>query len=169
MYRIFFILSLYLLSVANPAWAVDNSDSTFTLEMANSCISLNKDLKLASEQMIRTENLKSELASKIHYLDGVISERRQLIEKLDQRNTQQNNDNYNQLVSQYEELTDERRQALGVYNQQHDLHVSQHDSVIRLEQRFSSRCLYGIALTEDVYRTACGDSQIRWCTAFNFN
>lgn len=169
MYRNFILLSLYLLFLANPAWAIDNSDNTFTLEMAQSCIVLNRDLKLAREQMIRTESLKSELASKVHYFDGVISERRHLIERLDQRNTQQNNDNYNQLISQYEDLTEERRQALSEYNQQHDLHVSQHDSVIRLEQRFSSQCLYGIILTEDVYRTACGDSQIRWCTTFNFN
>ena len=169
MYRNFFLLSLFLLSLVNPAWAIDTPDTPFTLEMANSCISLNKDLKLASEQMIKTETQKSELASKVHYLDGVIGERRNLIEKLDQRNTQHNNDNYNQLISQYEDLTEERRQAIDVYNRQHDLHVSQHDSVIRLEQRFSSQCLYGITLTEDVYRTACGDSQLRWCEAFNFN
>ena len=145
------------------------AEQAFSLDMARACIQLNSDLGLASQQMLATESSKAELASKIRYLEGVIEERRSLIEELDRVATQQNNENYNQLVTQYEDLTEERRRAIADYNDTHERHVSQHNSVIRLEQRFNNQCLQNISLTEDVYREACKDQQVRWCNAFNFN
>lgn len=163
-----FSLSLGLATIGLTITNV-HAEETFSLEMAHTCIQLNNDLGLASQQMLSTEAAKAELASKIRYLDGVIAERRRLIEKLDQVATQQNNENYNQLITQYEDLTEERRLAISEYNTSHELHISQHNSVVRLEQRFNSQCLQNIILTEDVYREACKDQQVRWCSAFSFN
>ncbi len=161
-------ISLSLSSAAIPTARL-YAENTFSLEMARACIQLNSDLGLASQQMLSTESTKSELASKIHYLEGVIEERRRLIEQLDQVATEQNNENYNQLVQQYEDLTTERRIAIAEYNETHQRHVTQHNSVIRLEQRFNRQCLQNISLTEEVYREACKDQHVRWCSAFNFN
>ncbi len=156
---------LILLSAPTSATA----SQPFSLDNARACIQLNKDLALAREQMLETEQEKAHLASKVHYLEGAIEERRSLINRLDQRNTQSNNENYNQLVSQYEDLSEERQDTIDDYNQTHDRHVVQHDSVVRLEQRFSSECLYEITLTEDIYTEACKFEDVRWCKAFSFN
>lgn len=145
------------------------AEPEFNLANARDCIRLNKDLNLASQQMLRTEKEKAELASKVRYLEKVIEERRLLIKQLDQRRYQENNDNYNQLIEQFESLRAERKDTIRQYNTQHELHVSQHNSVIRLEQRFSSTCLSNISLSESVYRQACESEDVRWCSAFNFN
>ena len=159
---------LYLQSAC--IFAVDSdAPATITMEQAKTCIALNKDLNLASQQLIHTESEKSQLASRIHYLDDTLEERRRLIEKLDRVNTQQNNENYNQLVSQYEDLRDERRNTITQYNTKHELHISQHNSVIRLEQRFNADCLYNISIVRDIYEQACQQESVRWCTAFDFN
>lgn len=146
-----------------------SSLSDFTPQMALACIQLNKDLNLASQQMIGTETHKSELASKIRYLDEQIEERRRLIESLDQRHSQQNNKNYNQLVQQFNDLSDERKTTLRDYNHQHSLHLSQHNSVIRLEERLNQQCFQNIRLDQTVYQEACVGEAVRWCSAFEFN
>ncbi len=161
--RRLFILQIIL------APALLQAEQPFSLEMAQACINLNKELMLASQQMLDTEQTKAHLASKVHYLEGVIEERRQLIDTLDQRHTQANNENYNQLVTQYEDLSEERLDAISEYNKIHDQHVVQHESVVRLEQRFSSQCLYDIVLTEEIYTQACQYESVRWCKAFSFN
>ena len=148
--------------------AVATKNSDFTLDQAFACIQLNKDLQLASQQMLQTENSKAHISSKISYLDGAIQERRDLIEKLDQTPSQDNNENYNQLVTQYENLVEERRDDIGKYQQIHQLHITQHESVIRLEQRFSQTCLTDIVISEEIYTQACQQQQVRWCTVFNF-
>ncbi len=162
------LISSLLLSSALLA-AEPGSKSDFSLADARDCIRLNKDLNLASQQMLSTEKLKAELASKVSYLEKVIKERRTLIEQLDQRHYQQNNDNYNQLIEQFESLRAERKDTIRQYNTQHELHVSQHNSVVRLEQRFSADCLSNISLSETVYQQACAAEDVRWCSAFEFN
>lgn len=170
MNRILFTFFSLFASLLPQAAVAESDNATFTLEMATRCILLNKDLSLASSQLLNTENKKAEITSKIRYLERVIEERRALIEELDQVSTYQNNDNYNQLVEQFENLTEEKRETLKGYNKQHQLHVIQHESVIRLEQRFNKQCLNNISLPEDIYQQACESetATVRWCQAFSF-
>ena len=170
MYRTLFTL-IYIALAGTPVSTIaDSSNHELTLEMANHCILLNKDLNTASQQLIKTETEKAEIASKIRYLDGAIDQRHALINQLDQTPDQQNNENYNQLIQQFENLTEERRETISDYNQQHQLHVIQHESVIRLEQRFNKKCLSNISIAEATYSKACEDelSSVRWCQAFSF-
>lgn len=148
-----------------------NSPTTgpFTKQKAEMCIQLNKDMNLASQQMLQTESDKAHLKSKIVYLQGAIKERRDLIEDLDQRNYQENNDNYNQLVDQYEGLVEEKSETIELFNNKQQLHVSQHNSVVRLEQRFSAQCLEEVEITQQLYSEVCKLEEVRWCSAFSFN
>lgn len=141
----------------------------FTKQKAYMCIQLNKDMNLASEQMLNTESEKYTLKSKIHYLQNAIQERRNLIDELDQRNHQQNNDNYNKLITQYEDLLTEKTETIDLFNHQQELHITQHNSVVRLEERFSSKCLEQVEITQQLYNEVCELENIRWCSAFNFN
>jgi len=156
------------LAMANDS---DNSSESgpFTKQKAQMCIQLNKDVNLASQQMLVTENDKTLLKSKILYLQGAIRERRDLIEELDQRNDQQNNDNYNKLFAQYEDLVAEKQETVELFNEQQQLHLSQHNSVVRLEQRFSATCLERVEITQQLYNEVCKLESVRWCSAFNFN
>jgi len=170
MYKFFITLS-YLIptSLVFASNSVNLDSSGFiTKQHALSCIQLSHDMKLASQQMLTTESDKSHLKSKINYLQQEITKRRQLIEKLDQQNTQQNNDNYNALVTQFEELADERKQVINLYNDENQLHKTQHESVVRLEKRFSKACLNGIKMTQKVHHDVCQSIDIRWCTLFEF-
>ncbi len=171
MYRTLHTLFCLAFATLMASSLANANASEFTLEQASRCILLNKDLNLASSQLIKTETKKAEMASKIHYLERIINERRTLIEQLDQIATHENNKNYNQLVLQFENLTQERRESIADYNQQHQLHIVQHESVIRLEQRFTSQCLNNIQLSESVYQQACDQqtTDIRWCQAFSFD
>lgn len=139
-----------------------------TKEHALSCIQTNKDMNLASQQMIETENTKTSLTSKIEYLHTEIHKRRQLIDKLDRQRNQGNNENYNQLVTQFEDLMDERKQAVSLYDKENQLHATQHKSVIRLEQRFSELCFNNIQITQKMHRDICASESIRWCNLFKF-
>lgn len=138
-------------------------------QQALNCIQLNKDLNLASKQMLDSEANQSHLKSKIFYLDNEINQRRNLIEELDQRSYQGNNENYNQLVQQYEDMSDERQNTVSTYNEEHQRYLTQHESVIRLEQRFSNQCLHSIQITAELHTKVCQFSDVRWCKAFNFN
>lgn len=158
------------LSLAQASELSDsNTQGPFTKQRAYMCIELNKELNLASQQMIATENSKSHTKSKILYLQDAIKERRDLIEELDQRNYQQNNDNYNKLYNQYESLVEEKKETVNLFNQQQALHTSQHNSVIRLEQRFSSQCLNQVEISQQLYNEVCELEKVRWCSAFNFD
>lgn len=141
----------------------------FTKQKAEMCIQLNKDVNLASQQMLQTESDKAHLKSKIQYLQGAIKERRDLIEELDQRNYQQNNENYNKLVGQYEDLVEEKSETIELFNEKQQLHVTQHNSVVRLEQRFSAQCLEQVEITQQLYHEVCKLENVRWCSAFSFN
>lgn len=173
MLKIILILSItYTLSgafaFANEAQSPLNT-GPFTKQKAEMCIQLNKDVNLASQQMLHTESDKAHLKSKIIYLQGAIKERRDLIEDLDQRHDQQNNDNYNKLVGQYEDLVAEKSETIDLFNEKQQLHVSQHNSVIRLEQRFSAQCLEQVEITQQLYNEVCKLENVRWCSAFSFN
>lgn len=170
MYRILYTLIYMALTITPISTTANSASHELTLEMANHCILLNKDLNKASQQLIKTETEKAELASKIRYLDGAIDQRHTLINQLDQVPSQQNNENYNQLIQQFEDLTEERRETISDYNQQHQLHMIQHESVIRLEQRFNSKCLNNINIAEAIYSQACEEQlpSVRWCQAFSF-
>ena len=157
-----------LSAYADSTRSSQGSDA-FTKQQAFMCIQLNKDLNLASQQMLETESRKAYLKSKIVYLQGAIKERREQIEELDQRNYQQNNENYNQLVNQYEDLVEEKKETVNQFDLKHDMHVTQHNSVIRLEQRFSSKCLDQIVITQELYTEVCKLEDVRWCSAFSFN
>ena len=173
MLKIFSLLTTtYILchSTAFADEAVSSRDEgAFNKQKAYMCIQLNKDLNQASQQMLETETEKANISSKIRYLQGAIKERRNLIEDLDQRSYQQNNDNYNQLVDQYESLVDEKAETVVLFNDQQQLHLTQHNSVIRLEQRFNSQCLQQVEITQKLYKEVCLLEKVRWCSAFNFN
>lgn len=138
-------------------------------QQALSCIQLNKDMNLASQQMLLTEPNTAHLKSKISYLSEELATRRNIIEQLDRRYTTENNDNYNSLVSQFEDLRDEYNETIELYNIEQQKYVSQHESVIRLEQRFSTECLQQISITQDLFNEVCQFEDIRWCTLFNFD
>ena len=161
---------VFVSSTAFAEDAVSSSDGgVFNKQKAYICIRLNKDLNLASQQMLETETEKANISSKIRYLQGVILERRNLIGELDQHNTQQNNDNYNQLVDQYESLVDEKAETVVLFDKQQQLHLAQHNSVVRLEQRFNSQCLQKVEITQELYKEVCQLESVRWCSAFSFN
>lgn len=173
MLKILLILTITYILSSSTAIAVDavssNDDAVFDKQKAYLCIQLNKDMNLASQQMLETETEKANLSSKIHYLQGAISERRDLIEGLDQSNYQQNNDNYNQLISQYEDLVDEKTETVVLYNEQQQFHLTQYNSVVRLEHRFNSQCLQQVEISQQLYNEVCQLEEVRWCSAFNFN
>ena len=165
------LLSGFILHSMAIAWA-DNPDDPYPLisrEFALGCIQLNLDLDQASEHMRQTETDRAELKARILYLKNEIRRRRDLIEELDQRSTQENNDNYNRLVDQYEELTEEHNQAVHDYNQQQNLFASQYNRVSELQQRFTSRCLQQMQMSEALYRDICESGDSRWCRAFHFS
>ena len=125
-------------------------------------------MNLASQQMITTENTKTRLASKIKYLKNEIHKRRQLIEELDRQDNQVNNENYNQLITQFEDLIEERKQSIVLYKNKNQLLVTQHESVVRLEQRFSNQCLTNVKITKKMHLLVCQNEEIRWCNQFQF-
>lgn len=143
--------------------------SAFGMDQARSCIAQGNELDEASKQLQSIEQHKNDLASKIHYLEGVVKERKTLIESLDKRNYQQNNQNYNELVEQYESLSQEHRDTISQYNQQHKRHLEQYNKINQLDQQFAQSCLKNINLTADIYRQACTGDDSRWCSAFSFN
>ncbi len=161
-------LQILLSSLLTGSFALADTNSYISRQLALSCIQLNKDMNLASQQMLSTESSKTTLTSKINYLQGQITQRRDKIRELDQRNTQSNNKNYNQLVTQFEDLLEERRQAITEYERQNQLHVTQHKSVVRLEQRFSDKCLDNIQITQELHKEVCQLEDIRWCNLFKF-
>jgi len=165
-------ITLCSLIAISPVFASNSfdfdSDGFITKKHALTCIQTNQDMKLASQQMLKTESNKSHLKSKINYLQKEITKRRNLIEKLDQQNIQSNNDNYNALVTQFEDLVDERKQVITQYNDENQLHKTQHESVVRLEQRFSKSCLNGIKITQKMHQDVCQSNDIRWCSLFTF-
>lgn len=170
MHKIFLILSYLIPTSLVCASNSINLDSNgfITKQHALTCIQINKDMKLASQQMLTTESDKSHLKSKINYLHREITKRRQLIEKLDQQNIQGNNDNYNKLITQFEDLVEERKQVINLYNDENQLHETQHKSVVRLEQRFSKACLNGIKMRQEMHQDVCLSNDIRWCKLFQF-
>jgi len=167
-----FLLFL-ILTISTPiTFANSNSASDdngfITRQHALSCIQLNKDVNLASEQMLETEKVKVHISSKISYLENEIQKRRQLIEKLDQNSTRENNENYNNLVTQFENLLLERQHNIKFYDEENQMHIVQHASVVRLEKRFSSQCLAEIKITEELHKDICKSEKNRWCELFTF-
>lgn len=160
------LLLTLIFPIKAQAYNPQNTDSN---DFALSCIQLNKDMNLASKQMLETEMNKAHLKSKINYLQDETSKRRNIIEDLDKKNNQENNNNYNQLVTQFEDLLEERKQTINLYNEQHQLHVAQYDSVVRLEQRFSNNCLQQVQITKELYKDVCQFEDVRWCKAFSFS
>jgi len=161
-----------LIMGASPALS-DNTENIhpggfFTHAHALNCIQINKDMNLASQQLLSTEANKANFKSKITYLHKEIQKRRQLINRLDKQNNQGNNKNYNQLIKQFENLVDERKHAISLYENENLLHVTQHKSVIRLEQRFSTKCLNNLQMTEELHTQVCKHQNIRWCSLFEF-
>jgi len=170
MNKIFIILSCLSTSsllFANDSIDID-SNGFITQQHALNCIQQNKEMSRASKQMISTETNKAHLKSKINYLQSEIKKRRQLIHKLDQSADQSNNDNYNQLVDQFESLIEEHKDNINLYNEENQLHISQHESVKRLEKRFSSQCLNNIQIKENLHKLVCAGESIRWCGLFQF-
>ena len=166
------LLILIVLPVFSSAFAenspIRDASGFVTQEHALSCIQINKDMNLASQQMITTENTQTTLKSKIEYLQNEIHKRRQLIEELDRQHNQGNNENYNQLIMQFEDLIEERKQSIVLYKNKNQLLVTQHESVIRLEQRFSNQCLINVKITKKMHLTVCQNEEIRWCKQFQF-
>ncbi|VAW65819.1 hypothetical protein MNBD_GAMMA08-711 [hydrothermal vent metagenome] len=152
---------------ANPSSTSDDY-GFITRQYALSCIQLNKDLNLASKQMLETEEVKAHITGKISYLEKEIQKRRQLIEKLDQNSTRENNGNYNNLVTQFEDLLLERQHNITFYDKENQMHIVQHASVVRLEKRFSSQCLSEIKITEELHKSVCESKKNRWCEFFTF-
>ncbi|MCW9046502.1 MAG: hypothetical protein OQK46_00375 [Gammaproteobacteria bacterium] len=170
MNKIFLILG-YLSSTsllyANNSNNIESGEF-ITKQHALNCIQQNKEMSRASKQMINTETNKTHLKAKINYLQNEIKNRRQFIHKLDQSSDHSNNENYNQLIDQFELLIEEHKDAIKLYNQENQLHISQHNSVKRLEERFSSQCLNNIQIQENLHNVVCAGENIRWCGLFQF-
>jgi len=166
-----YVLFVFFLStssvLSNKATIIDN-DGFVTQQHALTCIQINKDMNLASQQLLSTEANKENIKSKINYLHNEIQKRRQLINRLDKQNNQSNNKNYNELIIQFENLVDERKQTISLYENENQLHVTQHESVIRLEQRFSNKCLNNLQITQEMHTQICKLQNIRWCSLFKF-
>ncbi len=167
-----FLLIISLLSLSAHVFANDSAaldaNGFITQKHALNCIQTNKDMNLARQQMLATESKKAHLKSKIDYLHNEVQKRRQLIENLDRQHNQGNNKNYNQLITKFEDLREERKQDIVLYDEKNQLHITQHKSVIRLEQRFSNTCLDNIQITQKMHNAICLNENIRWCNLFKF-
>ncbi len=146
-----------------------NTNGLITQLTAINCIKANKEVDLAHQQMQDAGTEKALLSSKIHYLEAEIEKRRELIERLDRRHYQENNENYNQLVIRFEELVEERKLTIEEFNSKQQSYVSQFHDVTQLEKQFSSQCMQQVQIEKELYDEVCQYEVISWCKAFSFN
>ena len=158
-------LTICLLILLIPA---ANADNMISRSQALQCIQLDKDIRLTKQKTLRHLNTKTNLKSKIDYLQNEINQRRRLIEDLDQKHTQINNDNYNKLIIQFENLLEEHKQSIENYNDENDLHKTDNTHAIQLQQTYSDACLNGIQITEELHKDICSREQSEWCGLFKF-
>jgi len=163
MNKLYLITSLLILLM--PA---ANADNMISRGQALQCIQLDNDIRLSKQKTLNHLNTKTNLKSKIDYLQNEIDQRRRLIEDLDKKHTQINNENYNQLIIQFETLREEHRQSIDKYNNENELHQTDNTNVIHLQQTYSSTCLDGIQITEKLHKDICSQKQSEWCGFFKF-
>lgn len=161
----FFILFTCCLPFTLMAQTEQSMDANgfVTQEHALMCIKTNKTMNTISQELLSTENRKSLLKSKIHYLHNRIQKRRQLIEQLDQQHDQSNNKDYNQLITQFENLLNERKQSITFYDEENQLYVTQNKQLTHLEQQFSAQCLQHLKISNITYQNVCQSEKAGWC------
>lgn len=132
------------------------------------CMQLNKDVVASQQQLLSFATGKANLKSKIDYLQNQIQIRRRQIEELDQKNYQDNNKNYNQLIDQFESLMAERKQTIALYDKKDRQHQAHNQQDIKLQNTYTEQCLNHIKITKQIHKDACQQSNSRWCSKFKF-
>ena len=135
---------------------------------AINCISINKEFEALKPKIQLSETHKAELKSKIDYLSIEIQKRRSLIEDLDKQHNQENNENYNQLIIQFENLIEERKESIQLYNSVDTQHLHQYENRLDLEKQYSQLCLDGIQISETLFKKVCTNEKSNWCGLFSF-
>ncbi|HED34442.1 MAG TPA: hypothetical protein ENJ08_09540 [Gammaproteobacteria bacterium] len=172
MNRFYQLVSLCCMLNAASAYALDtetgeNSDY-ITYQQALSCIQSSQNLEARRQQLRLDEADKAYISSKVMYLQNEVRKRRKLIESLDQRHTQQNNENYNQLVNQFEALLEEHRATIELFDKKQRLFLNQHKQFSEIEYNHNARCLQQTHITKSLYNEVCSHDESSWCRSFYF-
>jgi len=144
------------------------ADNFISESSALQCIKTNKTINVTQQNILASEANKANLKSKIDYLIGQIQKRRDLIEGLDQQPSQINNDSYNQLIDQFEELREERKNIIKIYNAADKQHLQQHEKYLDLQKTYSQQCLNNIQINKALFKKVCGLENSGWCGLFSF-
>jgi TolA-binding protein len=162
------LLLLTPLSLLINTSILADTNGFVTRQQALVCIQINNDLLFSQHQASLSANRKQHLKSKIDYLHNEIQKRRNLINDLDQQKNQSNNKNYNQLITQFESLIEERKQTIALYEDEDQQHITHHQNVNRLDEQYLHQCSNNIQITQKLYKDVCNSLDNRWCSSFNF-
>jgi len=139
-----------------------------THKHALTCIQKNKDIASSQQKLQAFDTRKATLKGKIEYLQKEIQIRRNKIEELDQRHFHDNNKNYNQLISQFDELMAERKQTVAQYNKEDLQHIEHNNNDIDMQNYYIEQCLNNIKITKNLHSQICKTSNNPWCEGFSF-
>ena len=145
-----------------------DSNGFVTHKHALTCIQKNKDIASSQQKLQAFDTRKATLKGKIDYLQKEIQIRRDKIEELDQRHYQDNNKNYNQLISQFDDLMAERKQAVAQYNKEDLQHIEQNNDDINMQNAYVEQCLNNVKITKTLHTQICKTSINPWCKGFTF-
>ncbi|VAW62650.1 hypothetical protein MNBD_GAMMA11-908 [hydrothermal vent metagenome] len=162
------LCSLFNAPYAHATDAEKNDNGYITRQNALGCIQSSTELAGERQQLRVVEADKLHLNSKIIYLQNEIEKRRRLIESLDKHPTQLNNENYNQLVTQFEALREEHRETIQLFEEKQNQFINQHSHFNELEHRHNAHCLDNIQVTRKLYLEVCEHDVSNWCKAFYF-
>jgi len=166
-----FILFSAILLTPNSLYAESaktDKNGFITHNHAVHCIKLSENVTSSQQLLVNFESRKANLKSKIDYLHNQIQIRRVKIEELDQRNDQQNSKNYNQLINQFENLIEERKQVVAQYNLQNQNHLTHHQENIDLQNNYTKQCLNHIQVNQKLHKQLCTQLTNPWCSGFTF-
>jgi len=172
MNRFYQLISLCCIFNTTPTYALDaeTGDNTdyITYQQALNCIESSQNLEARRQQLRLDEADKAYIGSKVMYLQNEVRKRRKLIASLDQRHTQQNNENYNQLVVQFEALLEEHRETIALFDKKQRLFLNQHKQFSEIEYNHNARCLQQTHITKSLYNEVCDHEESSWCKSFYF-
>ncbi len=172
MNRFYQLISLCCVFNATSVYALDtetdDSSNYITYRQALNCIESSQNLEARRQQLRLDEADKVYTSSKIMYLQREVGKRRKLIKSLDLRHTQQNNENYNQLVAQFEALLEEHRTTVEIFNKKQRLFLDQHKRFSEIEYNHNAHCLQQAHITKSLYDEVCDHDESSWCKSFYF-
>ncbi len=165
--RAIFFVAILPCSVS-AEYVMTDDKGFITHEHALRCIQMGKDVVASHQHLLTFETRKASLKNKINYLHEQIELRRQKITELDQQHYQENNKSYNLLIAQFEELVEERKHTITIYNNENKKHLAHGAENVTLQNTYTEQCLNHIQITEILHKKVCPNSNTKWCTEFTF-